>query len=350
MSLRFLTIAGALLVLIGGAVGWFVFMPRAPVPGGVHAVGRVDVTLTDSQGRPLPVTVWYPTTAPRNGAKSNGGGPLVAPPNAPLVLYSPGWTGVRTQSTIQTSNLASQGFIVVGCDDISSDPATDPDQGRTFEMKDEATTAASIERAGRHAVAQADRILEVLHALDAGKVSLLAGRVDLRRVGVLGNSIGGPSGLAAAAREPRIVAVFNLDGGLFGPAATEIVPPAYFLLSSLEAFPLEAELVSPDPYTRNNAQVSAIDLPRNRRRMKRPDSYWAQLPKAEHMDLGDALFAPPRKPTLRTNFERRAIAEAIESYQTAFFRSSLLGDEAPLNALVGRNDQIVRWISPTPPP
>ena len=73
-------------MLIGGAVGWFVFMPRAPVPGGVHAVGRVDVTLTDSQGRPLPVTVWYPTTAPRNGAKSNGGGPLVAPPNAPLVL------------------------------------------------------------------------------------------------------------------------------------------------------------------------------------------------------------------------------------------------------------------------
>ena len=39
----------------------------------------------------------------------------------------------------------------------------------------------------------------------------------LDRVGVLGMSIGGPSGLAAASKDPHIVAVYNLDGGLFGP-------------------------------------------------------------------------------------------------------------------------------------
>jgi pimeloyl-ACP methyl ester carboxylesterase len=167
---------------------------------------------------------------------------------------------------------------------------------------------------------------------------------------VLGNSIGGGSGLQAALTDPRITAVFNLDGGLFGPPADRIGAEAYFLLSSIEAFPSDQELASPDPFVRRYAQISALDIPRNRRRMARPGSYWVQLPKVQHVDLADALYARSRRTMFRTNIERRAVNSAIQAYEVAYFQSALLGEHAPLLGLVGRNDQTVRWISPTSPP
>lgn len=334
--LRLLVLAGALLVVVAAVAGWFVFVPRAPAPGGPHPVGRMELTLEDSRGQPIAVTVWYPA-------------PLDARAPAPLILHSPGWGGLRMHSSIQTANLASHGFVVVGCDDIASDPALDPDKGVFLELATDAATAGTIERAGRHAVLQGGRLLEILRALEAGQAPLLAGRVDLKRIGVLGYSIGGTAGLAAASVDPRIVAVFNLDGGIFGPATTDIVPPAYFILSSLEAFPPESELSSPDPFIRNYALISAMDLPHHRRRMERPGGYWVQLPRAEHGDLADALFAPSRRKMFRTNFERSAMNGAIEAFETAFFRSALRGEPHQLLALAGRSDRTVRWISPTSP-
>ena len=207
-----------------------------------------ELVLQDSKGRPIPVTVWYPA------ARAQANAPLDARTPAPLILYSPGWGQSRTQSRTQLENLASHGFVVVGCDDFAS-PAVTPGRGVTFDLSSDAAMAATIERAGEDVVGQAGRLLEVLRALGAGQSSLLAGRIDLARVGVLGFSIGGASGLTAALMDTRITAVLSVDGGLFGPAATEIGSEAYFLLSSKEAFPSEAELASPDTFTRNYALV-----------------------------------------------------------------------------------------------
>ncbi len=338
-ALRLLLLAGFVLTLLAVGIGWFVFAPLRPAPSGPKPVGRMELTLTGSRGDALPITVWYPIATPLDER---------AP--APLILYSPGWGGARTQSSIQTQNLASHGFVVVACDDLASDPASDPDRGVSLDLTSDAATAATLERFGRHVVGQAGRLLDVLGALEAGQVPLLAGRVDLRRVGVLGNSIGGSSGLQAALTDPRITAVFNLDGGLFGPAVARMGTEAYFLLSSIEAFPSDEELASPNPFVRRYSQISAMDIPRNRLRMARPGSYWAQLPKVRHIDLADALFARSRRTMFRTNAERRAVNTAIQAYEVAFFQSALLGEQAPLLGLVGRSDQTVRWISPTAPP
>lgn len=338
-TLRLLAVAGLVLALVAAGIGWFVFAPLRPSPSGPKPVGRLEATVKGSRGEALPITVWYPIASPLDGR---------AP--APLVLYSPGWGGVRTQNSIQTQNLASYGFVVVGCDDLSSDPATDPDRGVVMDLASDATTAATLERFGRHVVGQAGRLLDVLGALEAGQVPLLAGRVDLQRVGVLGNSIGGGSGLQAALTDPRVVAVFNLDGALVGPPAARIGTEAYFLLSSIEAFPTAEDLASPDPFVRRYSQISAMDIPGNRRRMERPDNYWVQLPRVEHIDLADALYARSRRTMFRTNTQRRAVNTAIQTFEVAFFQSTLLGEHAPLLGLIGRNDQTVRWISPTSPP
>jgi hypothetical protein len=92
-----------------------------------------------------------------------------------------------------------------------------------------------------------------------------------------------------------------------------------------------------------------MDLPRNRLRMERPLSYWVLVEHADHDDLADGLFAWRRGKPFRTNFRRRAMNASIEALQVAFFRSTLLGDPAPLQGLIGRDDQSVRWISPTAP-
>jgi dienelactone hydrolase len=338
-ALRLFLLAGLVLTLVAAGVGWFVFAPLRPAPSGPKPVGRLEITLKSSRGEALPITVWYPVASP-----------LDARTPAPLILYSPGWGGLRSQNSIQTQNLASHGFVVVGCDDLASDPATDPDRGVSLDFTSDAATASTLERFGRHVVGQAGRLLDVLGALEAGQVAVLAGRVDLRRVGVLGNSIGGGSGLQAALTDPRITAVFNLDGGLFGPPAARIGTEAYFLLSSIEAFPSEEELASPNPFVRRYSQISAMDIPGNTRRMTRPGNYWVQLPRVQHIDLADALFARSRRTMFRTNVERRAVNAAIQAYEVAFFQSALLGEHGPLLGMLGRNDQTVRWISPTSPP
>lgn len=335
MTLIRILLVAAVIVAVVVAAGWFVFVPRWPAPTGPDAVAESDAMINDAAGRSLAVTIWQPRD-------------LRAP--APVILYSPGWGGTRRQSRAQVENLASHGFVVVGVDDLASDRATDPDGGVSFELLTEEQTVESMRRAARHITGQGNRIVDVLDALEAGQVPALAGRIDLTRVGVLGMSIGGPSGLAAATKNPHIVAVYNLDGGLFGLAARRIAVPHYFLMSSREAFPSDAELTSPSAYIRNYAKVSALDIPHNGLRMERPHGYWAQIPTAEHGDLADGLFRMRRRPPIRTNFDRTDMNEAIGKTEVAFFRSALQGDEAPLKALLGRSDHTLRWISPTSPP
>ncbi len=326
--LRFLVPAGLLAVL---AV-WLVFMPHRPAPAGPQAVSRIEVVLRDSAGRALPVTVWYP-----EGTRTP----------APIILYSPGWGGTRNQSSIQVENLARHGFVVVGFDDVASDPATDPDRGQSIDLGSDAALKATIERAGRHVVAQARRVIDVLRALESGQVPALAGRLDLTRIGAMGYSVGGAAAIQAGLMEPRIAAVLNIDGGLFGPTADQIGPQAYFLLSSREAFPTEAESNSPDPTVRNYAYLSTIDIPRNKRRMEQPRNYWAMIEPADHDDLADGLFALRRSSLFRSNFQRAAMNESIGRLEVAFFRSTLMGDDAALHELLGKNSQTVRWISST---
>ena len=327
---RFLMLAG----LLAALAGWLVLIPHRPVPAGPQAIGRMEVVLRDSAGRALPVTVWYP-----EGTRTP----------APVILYSPGWGGRRDQSSIQVENLAKHGFVVVGCDDVASDPATDPDRGQSIDLGSDAALKATIERGGRHVVAQARRVIDVLRALESGQVPALAGRLDLTRIGAMGYSVGGAAAIQAGLMEPRIAAVLNIDGGLFGPTADQIGPQAYFLLSSREAFPTEAESNSPDPAVRNYAYLSTIDIPRNKRRMEQPRNYWAMIEPADHDDLSDDLFTLHRSKLFRTNFQRSAMNESIEQLEVAFFRSTLLGDDTALRDLLGKNSQTVRWLSSTSP-
>jgi hypothetical protein len=100
---------------------------------------------------------------------------------------------------------------------------------------------------------------------------------------------------------------------------------------------------------RNYAHISAIDIPRNKRRMEQPRNYWAMIEPADHDDLADDLFTLHRSKLFRSNFQRSAMNEAIERLEVAFFRGTLMGDDTALKDLLGKNSQTVRWISSTSP-
>jgi dienelactone hydrolase len=307
-------------------------------------VGRTELLLSSADGDAIPVTVWYPASGRGGGARLDA--PLAAAGPAPVILYAPGWYGTRTQSSNQVENLASHGFVVIACDDVASDAATDPDHGASFDFTSDAATEQSIERAHRHVERQAALLQDIFAALAADSAGQFSGRLNLDRIAVLGYSIGGAAGVQLASRDARVVAVFNVDGGLFGPAADLPAREAYFLMSSSEAFLPHSDLTSPEPAKRNNAIITARDNERQARRAHRANGYWAAIDSANHADLSDALFAPTRRNLLRSPFERRGVSAALRAYQVAFFRAALLGEDARL--LSGRPpNQYVRWVTPT---
>ena len=139
---------------------WSCPSPNCPCPPGPEPIGTVTVELEDSEreevygpspgpGRRLMAQVWYPAldqgevepvlwsedwdiVAPgvstlmgfpgwflshTKYSSSHGGSSIpVAPGTFPVVIYSHGWTGFRTNSVHQIESLVSNGFIVVAID------------------------------------------------------------------------------------------------------------------------------------------------------------------------------------------------------------------------------------------
>src|SRR5260370_25323496 len=72
---------------------------------------------------------------------------------------------------------------------------------------------------------------------------LLAGRMDLTRVGVFGHSFGGSLAASLCLAEPRVVAGINMDCWTFGKAEkTGIAKPVFFMNSGDGRGPDRAEL------------------------------------------------------------------------------------------------------------
>ena len=148
-------------VALGAILPLVLPVPESPWPTGPEPIGTITVELVDSErvevgnrpspgpGRRLMAQVWYPAldqgevdlvlwserwdiVAPgvstlmgfpgwflshTKYSSSHGGSSIpVAPGTFPVVIYSHGWTGFRTNSVHQIESLVSNGFIVVAID------------------------------------------------------------------------------------------------------------------------------------------------------------------------------------------------------------------------------------------
>lgn len=155
---------------------------------------------------------------------------------------------------------------------------------------------------------------------------LLAGRIDLTRIGLLGHSFGGATALEVCRIDTRCRAAANLDGGLYGGIVTEPAVRPLLLMTSADSNQY-AEAIEEWGWMVENASDAA---------------YWLELPGSNHLSftitqLLSPLLVPP-------DFEPRAGLDVVGKYLRAFFDIHLRGlDSELLEPPSGETD--VGWIA-----
>ncbi|WP_442802308.1 alpha/beta hydrolase family protein [Streptomyces sp. CB02613] len=202
----------------------------------------------------------------------------------PVVVFSPGLGGVRTQNTAWAEELASRGYVVAAVDHPYDSAAVVLSDGRTLRTRvtatgDRAKDRALAEEWTRTRAADLRAVLTRLELLERGEAEgRLAGRLDVGRVAAAGHSIGGAAALQAARQDRRFDAVVDLDGFPHGPVGGRFGQPVLALSQEI------GRGTNPDY------------LPRLTRVLERSDatSYRLTVPGAAHLTFTDApLYLPP---------------------------------------------------------
>src|SRR5262249_28051050 len=147
----------------------------------------------------------------------------------PIVLFSPGENGLRSDSTALETELASRGFVVVGIDV--------PGESALVEYPDGHVVVGSWTDAGDASRAEAVRtrvadLAAILHSLrNVDRHGLLRGKLDLTRIGMFGFSLGGATAADAIRSLPEIRAGVDLDGSLYGHALTTPTKHPFLVLA-----------------------------------------------------------------------------------------------------------------------
>jgi hypothetical protein len=240
-------------------------VPELPIPTGPEPIGTVSIEIVDPEreeiygpspgpGRRLMAQVWYPALSGAQGDPvlwsedwdvvapavsdlmgfpgwflSHTGYTLshahssasVAPGTFPVVVYSHGWTGFRTNAIYQIENLVSNGFIVVAIDHTYIAATIQFPGGEVVPYEPtvladpaEVDEEAYIESTENLLGVITDDITSVVNALEAGTngpFGELASSFDMTRLGVYGNEAGGGAAIAFCLEDERCDAVLGLD-------------------------------------------------------------------------------------------------------------------------------------------
>ena len=219
-----------------------------PYPVGVTTMMLVDHSRTDvaTEGGPrsLMTEIWYPATDDTRGLSPNrlidfyaNGHPAAAAMmklafNAdllaldktfenfavrdarvrdgvfPLLLFSHGNGGMRSQSVFWCEHLASHGYIVMAPDHtgnclitfIDGEPIVfnDSEDGRAIAAEDRPKDLSFL--------------IDSMDRMNKGNDSRFFGKVGLDRIGVAGHSFGGYATTAVADQDPRVKAIAPMAG------------------------------------------------------------------------------------------------------------------------------------------
>lgn len=263
----------------------------APAPSGPYGA-RIDVVTViappESGYGAIDVRFIYPTT--RSLAPGEAGWPLL--------LYVSGWQGAADDNDPLLLELASRGFAIAAMDDIyREDPPADEDPDRAaaregvLDYSSDEALARMLELSDLRVEMQRVKVSAVLDGLIRATVTGdLPVTLDFERVGAIGFSFGGATALEAMAHDPRIGAVINMDGGLAGVSARQVVAGAYLEMRSTEdpvRLPSWIQWLRP----RNEFLVKELDIQRDasRRQLERRDAHVVTIWGAAHGDFSAAL-------------------------------------------------------------
>jgi predicted dienelactone hydrolase len=364
----------ALLVILNGIIaGWLFGIPVLPQATGAYAVGVTQRLLTDSaRDRSLMATLWYP--AAQAGAPSalipnpdetaiavsdffalpavllqhiryitlpaTENAPLLASDTPfPVLVFSHGLGGLRSQAASLLQNFASHGYVVLAIDHTYAAAVTVPTGGDPiyFDLS-HFGLANDLEgepyRIGLDAnvfpvwVADQQFAYDTLEAWNSDD-QLLAGRLDLTRIGSFGHSFGGATSAEICRIDERCQAAIDLDGYPFG--------------GFVQAGPARPLMyLSADP-NRYSGAASARPVMQTILQPSDQPVYWFSLRNSTHYSFTDMqLLSPLMAPE---QYDPRAGLEIIYRYTLAFFDTYLRGADA-MSAILARQDAGVNRVLP----
>ncbi len=370
-------LGGLLLLALGLALGVLFPVPRVPPLTGPFPVGTTTLYLKDpsrpeiytedpADTRELMVQIWYPA-APLDKvtpgpwmAEAAVAGPAIArrldlpsflldhlqlvhthaaldvPPTGasgpfPVLLFSHGWGGLRTQNVTQVEELASQGYVVAAADHTYSAVVTVFPGARAALWKPEilpnnanqAVYDAASNQMVRVWAQDLDFILDHLERINSGaSADPFAGLLDLKNVGIIGHSTGGGAAVEWCAQDLRCQAGFTMDAWLEPVTETFI----------------EAGLEQPFLYLRSEAWEQPDRNPRNDRLLAELMSssggpaYRLVVAGTAHYDFSSLPLFSPLAPALglKGPIPGPRINQIVNEYTRAFFARHLGGEEEML--------------------
>lgn len=143
----------------------------------------------------------------------------VAPGVHPLILVTHGYTGMATDYTFITEDLASRGYVVASVAHTYEDTAVEFPDGRLlksiygtqFRPDSLRMDDRSIAFAGAVRLRDLSFVLDEISRLNSNTSSPFAGALDTSRIGIVGHSLGAEVALVALTREPRFKAAVAID-------------------------------------------------------------------------------------------------------------------------------------------
>ena len=269
------------------ARAWAARTQGPPTPSGQYAVGNVTIELAPPRGEdaPIEVRVWYPQD--------------VGDAQKRFILYTPGIGGDRDQTSYLIADLASHGYVVLAYDDLSQDPAPSGETPEARALREGLMSFATrqeladtVARSDARVEIQSAKAIDIVNrfaAIAQNPSSAWGGRIDMARIGALGFSFGGATAAEAALLDPRIVAVANIDGTLFGRARREqpTIPNLLIISDYRELTHTPRAWRCSFEYVLNDQELA-----RARAHAALPHSEFVQIEMADHIAFADQYFNP----------------------------------------------------------
>ncbi|MFV0131539.1 hypothetical protein ACLGI4_28175 [Streptomyces sp. HMX112] len=231
----------------------------------------------------------------------------------PVVLFSPGSGGVRTQNSAWAEELASHGYLVAALDHPYDSAAVVLTDGRTLRTRTSSTgdrDRDAVLSTGWTAVRAAD-LSFVLTQLDrlgrGGTAGPLTGRLDTGRAAVTGHSMGGAAALQAARQDHRFDAVMDLDGYPHGPTSPSLRQPALAL----------TQAITPGTDPRYVPRLTKA------LKLNTVTSYRLTIPGAAHLTFMDGPLYLPPVPSIVGSLGRTESPHVVAATTLAFLDTTL---------------------------
>lgn len=315
-----------------------------PAPTGSYQIGRTtqhwidtsrDEPNTDEEDyREIQVSIWYPAdidpnTAPsayfdileggREGEAAKAWGVNRIPElfdwashaytdaaisdaeaNYPVLIFSPGYTAIAEQYTVQIEELVSHGYIVLSINHPYTSGVTILSDGSVVTAKPPNCSIGSSTKAADIIFALDE--LEKLNSNDSE--NMFFSRLDLEKIGALGHSGGAGAVIKASAVDERIQAVISEDAAMVESASLR--QASMYFTTSLSYWP------APEP------------------------NYIVWSTQFEHLSFMDIPIWPGPKQPLTGSIEGTRTLEIVRAYVLSFFDKYLKSKEMTL--LDGESD------------